>query len=292
MIIAVIQGGLGNQLFQYAMAYKVAKQNNSQLYLQTGFYKYNNLWCKVLNKPKHNLRTCILQNLKIKNSIIDTSSLAYINQMILKKYLNRKYISTKGIQIPFVTEDLSHCRDYQEDKLKYIAKSGAYIEGYWQNYNYFNDILDDIREAFQANYEFDNEVKSLFNDIRSTNSVGVHIRRGDFVSLGWDKGLDYYQEGIRQIKKIHSDAKVFIFSDDKAWVIDKFSKYDNFTCVDINTKNKDLDEFLLLKECKHQIISESTFGWWAAYLNNNPGKKVFVPKDAVGKIFCEGWNII
>ena len=94
------------------------------------------------------------------------------------------------------------------------------------------------------------------------------------------------------VKAQKPDARFFIVTDDKPWAREQFSGYDDITIIDIKTATCDIDEFFLLSSCKHQVISESTFGWWAAFLNTNKDKLIVIPQTAVGQIFSDEWHKI
>ena len=286
MIRTVIQAGFGNQLFQYATAYALARELGQSLEVDTSFFSWYNK-----NHP-NTARQSAMNLLKLDNHTTRTSSCS--KYWIYKPwfiYPFRYFPFYVGGQ-PIVVEDVANCRLDQRHLFRKIGKRGATLFGFWQNTIYFDKYLFDIKRQFQPNYELDASVCKLHSEIVNSESVGVHIRRGDFVGLGWDKGLDYYLKGMAWIKQEKSDARFFIVTDDKQWVRGQFSKSENITIIDVKTPTCDIDEFFLLASCRHQIISESTFGWWAAYLNTNEDKLIVIPRTAVGQIFCDEWHKI
>ena len=283
MIRAIIQAGFGNQLFQYATAYALARELEQPLEIDTSFFCWYNM-----NHPA-TARQSAMELLKLDTHTTRTSCNSKF--WIYKPWFTlpfRYFPFYVGGQ-PMIVEDIANCREDQRNLFRKIGKRGATLFGFWQNTVYFDKYLLDLKRQFQPNYELHDSVSQLHSEVTSCESVGVHIRRGDFVGLGWDKGADYYLKGMTCVKEQKPEARFFIVTDDKQWVREQFSNRGDITIIDINTSTCDIDEFFLLSSCKHQIISESTFGWWAAYLNTNIDKMVLVPETAKGQIFNSDW---
>lgn len=283
MIRAIIQAGFGNQLFQYATAYALARELEQPLEIDTSFFCWYNM-----NHPA-TARQSAMELLKLDTHTTRTSCNSkfwiYKPWFTLPFHYFPFYVGGQ----PMIVEDIANCRQDQRNLFRKIGKRGATLFGFWQNTVYFDKYLLDLKRQFQPNYELHDSVSQLHSEVTSCESVGVHIRRGDFVGLGWDKGADYYLKGMTCVKEQKSEARFFIVTDDKQWVREQFSNRGDITIIDINTSTCDIDEFFLLSSCKHQIISESTFGWWAAYLNTNIDKMVLVPETAKGQIFNSDW---
>ncbi len=288
MICVKIQAGFGNQLFQFAMGYSLSKRLGQPLVLDISFNRYHEHRHKKGIATPAMFRHCYLEHLSIDKNMLAGSPKKHMPQLIARK-LGRRTIRYGGVRLPMLVEDFARCREYQGELFEGIASRGAYLEGFWQNYRYFDEVRDELIEFFTPNYEFDENVSSLMAEIKSENSVGVHIRRGDFVKLGWDQGIDFYLHGIDEFNKKYNNCRFFVFTDDKAWAKEKLGHIEELRVVEINSDLPDLDEFFLLRSCKHQLISESTFGWWAAYLNDNKDKTVIVPNKAVGELFSNNW---
>lgn len=283
MIRVIIQAGFGNQLFQYATAYALAQELGQPLEVDTSFFCWYNK-----NHPA-TARESAMELLKLDAHTTRTScnSRIWIYQPWF--ILPFRYFPFYVGGLPMVVEDIANCRQDQRYLFRKIGKRGATIFGFWQNTVYFDKYILDLKRQFQPNYELHESVSLLHLKVTSCESVGVHIRRGDFVGLGWDKGVDYYLKGMAWVKEKKPEVRFFIVTDDKQWAREQFSNRDDITIIDINTSTCDIDEFFLLSSCKHQIISESTFGWWAAYLNTNIEKMVLVPETAKGQIFRDEW---
>lgn len=284
MIRTIIQAGFGNQLFQYATAYALARDIGQDLELDVSFYE-DKLNTQASNHRENELIHLNLINPRFTSKKNGFGKYRYIMRV---KFLQKQYLN--GHTVPIIYEDVVNCREDQRSLFNIIGDTGAVLYGFWQNTAYFDRYRTDLSQQFQPNYELDVRVENLLKEIKTTNSVGVHIRRGDFVGLGWDKGRDYYDLGFGYIKAHESGCKFFVVSDDIQWVTEQYGNREDIRIINLNTTTKDIDEFFLLSSCNHQIISESTFGWWAAYLNMNQDKRVVVPKEAKGEIFDRGWH--
>ena len=159
----------------------------------------------------------------------------------------------------------------------------TYLEGYWQSEKYFVDISQIIRCEFQYKVEQDEKNKRLQNLITSSNAISLHIRRGDYVSdpvINKIHGIcnqSYYVRTINTLVKRVKDPHFFIFSDDMEWVREKFATPFPHTLIE-NNLGKGYEDLRLMSKCQHHIIANSTFSWWAAWLNPNPNKIVLAPK--------------
>lgn len=284
MIRVIIQAGFGNQLFQYAAAYALAKEIDCMLELDISFFEY----IKKLNTD--NIRINNLNKLNLDSPNFRCKPQSFVFYRYASKITFPHILFSDGEWMPVVWENVEKCRENQEylfDRIK--RKKKGIVYGFWQNICYFDKYIDDLRRQFKPNYILSSEVKHLLDEIRSRISVGVHIRRGDFVRLGWNKDTDYYIQGMKKMRDLVDDPHFYVVTDDVQWADTQFGKNEDVTIIDIKTQTKDVDEFFLLSSCKHQIISESTFGWWAAYLNRNENKRIIIPKDAKGDIFLKTW---
>lgn len=284
MIRSVIQAGFGNQLFQYATAYALAKELGQELELDVSWFSY------IQKNQKESVRVNNLNKLALDKANFVGKSKNFNAYRFRVKFGFPKKICVRGKALPFICENIGACREDQSALFKKIDGKGAVLYGFWQNLHYFDKYLLDLKRQFQPNYDLLEESANILRDIQKNNSVGVHIRRGDFVKLGWDKGQEYYDRGLQWFRKQLPNCKFFIVSDDTQWVKERYGTQEDVVVVDVNTDTKDIDEFFLLASCNHQLISESTFGWWAAYLNTNPDKKILAPKEAKGNIFQLGWE--
>lgn len=268
MIITNLTGGLGNQLFQYATGRRLAQIHKTELFLDTttfNTYKLHNYSLYHFNIIE-NLATEKELKYFIKENKIYNKIYGYINKFIPYKY---KKIA---IEIP-------HSK-FLSGILK--LPKNAYLQGYWQDERYFKEIRDILLREFTIKESLNYDDTNILNNINKCNSVSLHIRRGDYVtnkntSQTYNAcSLDYYYNAIKKIKKETVNPYFFIFSDDIPWAQENL-KIKNCEFINHNSSKNYIDLFLMTK-CKHNIIANSSFSWWGAWLNNNPQKIIIAPK--------------
>ena len=273
MIIIKLFGGLGNQLFQYALGRKLSLLHNTKLLFDTSdFNKYENMSKIGIGIKKFNvnfeeaeykdlIKVFFIKPKSINKflKIISSRLFSYINHLFLNKYFYEKS--------PFI---------YYE---KFACYKDAYFHGFWQNEKYFSDI----RKVLVNEIDLKSKNKKhldLLNLIKNKNTVAVHIRRGD-KTLKKNQGmfalpkLNYFIKSMDYMKKNLKNPFFLFFSDNIEWVKKKFPKSYNRKFVIGFTETEDL---ISMKNCKHNIISNSTFSWWAAWLNVNKNKIVICPQ--------------
>lgn len=286
MITMRIKGGLGNQLFQYAAGYSFAHRNNQELQLDISFF------------PQQTLRGYKLDKLLLEegHTINETS----VGLNILKgKYLNKVLRTLKIDKLPvggntkFLLETGSYVMDFFEE-----CAENAYLDGYFQSERYFKEYREDLVRQFQPAYEPEKEYEDTLTIIRECNSIAVHVRRGDFLNAQKDPnprhyllGDQYYHNALKYMSENVEEPIFFWFSDDIEWVKQNFGDAKNYQFVSLRTKNADIDEMMLMRNCRHIIAANSTFSWWAAWLNNNKDCIRTVPAKRYGNIemIPEGW---
>ncbi|TKC55812.1 alpha-1,2-fucosyltransferase [Pedobacter hiemivivus] len=265
MKIVKFLGGLGNQMFQYAFYRALSKRHKTVKADLSGYSNY----------PLHNgfeLEKIFNLDLKKASPFIiklydPTVRTWYIRKLRKILLLEKAYKAEKD---PFL---------FDEEKLK--DKGPKLYWGYWQNQKYFIDIEQELR----ANFQFKNEVsktnENFLQQILRSNSISVHIRRGDYVgheSLGGLCDLAYYREAITIMRAKIKTPSFFIFSDDMEWCRKNLPLPENTTLIEGNNGLNSYIDMQLMSNCKHNIIANSSFSWWAAWLNQNPDKIVIAPK--------------
>jgi hypothetical protein len=189
------------------------------------------------------------------------------------RFSNALYKLTE-IPVYFYTEKLGFNENF------FDLPDTLYLDGYWQSEKFFLDIKDIIREEYTLKDELGDENISILHDIKSTNSVSVHIRNyylDQIESVHCMLPLDYYNECILEISKIVDDPVFYVFSDDIERTKDSLHTSLPVHYIDLNKGNPHLDLFLM-SNCQHNIIANSTFSWWGAWLNQNLEKKVYTPR--------------
>ena len=270
MIVVHIIGGLGNQMFQYAFGYAVAKETQQKLKLD------------IFSFASYSLRTYMLKYYGIDTSIAtmeDIYKLKYINENLLQKIFRKLKRNSKPLAKTYYKE--SH---FYFDENVFKIKDDCYFEGYWQSEKYFLKYREDLLREFTLKNELHHESKNYHNKIAQSETVSLHIRRGDYVTnlhinnFHGTCSLDYYKNAVKVIEKKVSQPHFFIFSDDLEWAKKNLDFIKNITFVELGDDVPDHDEMMLMSFCKHNIIANSSFSWWGAWLNQNTEKIVIAPK--------------
>jgi hypothetical protein len=276
MIITKIQGGLGNQLFQYATGRALSIRNKSELKLDLSFFE-NPEYQKVYRLDKFNLPFTVAKDSEF-NHLKNVSKIPF-HFRILKRL---------GIKVfPYYKKS-----NLLEDEIltlsesKNLSNRDYYLEGWFSNPNYFNEIRGIILKEFNADQLLSPENIVLQKEVLNSNSVAVHIRRKDYLANHYFTTLpkEYYIKSIEQLVNEINSPTFYFFSDDISWVKEQFKNIQKVRFVACNSNSEtawntigDISDLMLMRTCKHQIIANSTFSWWAGWLNENPSKLVLFP---------------
>ena len=288
MKILQISSGLGNQMFQYALYKSLCTMYDETFLDISTSYK--------INKNQHNgyeLETVFNIKPNIANDL-DIAKLSDINNDFFSKF-KRKMFGQKSSMYKEIDE-------YMYDP-KVFTKNNIYLKGYWQNINYFRENSGILLNDFTFRNNLDGVNKILSMEIVKENSVSIHIRRGDYYAnslftkkFGNIANVSYYKEAIKIINSQVNNPKFYIFSDDINWAKDNLNLSEECTFVTHNTKNDNYIDMQLMSLCKHNIIANSSFSWWASYLNKNLNKIVIAPEKwvnikMIGRVdlFPKGW---
>lgn len=267
LIILELKGGLGNQLYQYASALSLAKKNRSSILMDKTYLSSvdKGVIKRGFELNKFNLGNDVkLYNLK--NYYISKNILIVISYKIIKRFIPR----FKEKKLDF---------DYEFFKIN----STTVLDGYFQSYKYFDDIKELLVLEFKNKEILNTENIKMLSLIRNSNSVCMHIRRGDYVTLKEANefhglcNLSYYSSAMKIIDEKVDKPIYFLFSDDVEWCRNNFSN-NNIVFVDINSTDEANLELNLMKNCKYFIIANSSFSWWAAWLSEHKNKIVLAPK--------------
>lgn len=276
MIIVKIMGGLGNQLFQYSTGRALSIMYNTELKVDLSFFK-NPKYSIAYRLDKFNLPFTPADEFDffhLKNKTIIPKLYRGLNRFGYKssKYYNKTHIKENEVLALY--------------KAQNKVENNYYIEGWLQSENYFKDYRTKIINDLNADHLLYNKNVIIQENIQNTNSVSVHIRRGDYITNGFFKTLtiDYYKNAISIIDANVQNPTFYFFSDDIAWVKKEFSNIPKSIFIDNNsivesgyTTIGDIEDLMLMRKCKHHIIANSTFSWWGAWLNENPTKIVIAP---------------
>ncbi len=261
MIITKIKGGLGNQLFQYATGRAVASHHKLPLKLDLTWFETN----KLHNGYRLD-QLAIQAEVATENEIIKLKGENNILFSALRKvglFKRKSYFKEKR----------SSYFDGGVFKNKFL-----YLNGYWQNELYFSNI----RELLLGELSPINSMNDLgyvyLESIEKSNSVSLHVRRGDYLNLKniGVLGVDYYTKAVDYIRQNVESPTFYIFSDDLEWCKDSLGFLDD--CIYVDRTQNEIEDLKLMSFCRHNIIANSSFSWWGAWLNQNPNKIVIAPK--------------
>lgn len=283
MVIIKINGGLGNQMFQYALFLKL-RSLGKEVYLDDEIIvdKLNNTKALKINDvfdldyPLCSKRDC--------NRMADVS-IDYLSRIRRRIFGKRLHEDTY-----YCEKDLDN--NYEEE---IYSLDNKYLDGCWQTEKYFESIRKTVLDAYTFNID-GSEINDYLSLISSTNSVSLHVRRGDYVNNSIYEGIcteEYYDNAIEYIKKHVNNPKFFIFSDDIEYVKNKYHGV-NYVIVEGFDNSKSHYDMFLMSMCKHNIVANSSFSWWGAWLNQNAEKIVVCPHKWGNRAEyrytpCESW---
>lgn len=265
MIIVNLKGGLGNQMFQYAFGRKLSIQNKDILKLEiAGLGRANDIGdiyrpfsLDAFAIEKHPATVEEVYKLKYPYGIF-SKAFRFFNAKVMKK--------TNVLYDP-----------------KSLEQAGdLFLDGYWQSPRYFDDIREILLSELQLRTPLSRAVSFYQKLIQTSTSVSVHVRRGDYVHnprVQKQFGVcaaSYYQSAIVRIADQVEDPTFFVFSDDIEWVKENLPLPASVVFVQ-DPSLLDAEELALMSMCAHNIIANSTFSWWGAWLNTNPDKLVVAP---------------
>lgn len=282
VIYIKIYGGLGNQLYQYALGRALAVKHSTLCKMDLREFETYKL---------HRYSLCHFQ---IPEYLMEETEFQQIDDPRTRKWYRR------GGKIPVLREK-TFC--FENEILR--GPSHAYFDGYWQSFRYFEEIRPILLHEITVKYFPSDQNMEWLNQIRSSESIALHVRRGDYISNPATRvihGLcsqEYYQESYQKICGLVHKPVFFIFSDDPSWAKNEFNYIEKKWYVDTNSPLFNYEDLRLMSSCRHQIIANSSFSWWAAWLNRNPQKQVFAPKKwfAGEKFSIEdripgNWNLV
>jgi hypothetical protein len=246
MIITKLQGGLANQLFQWAYGKSLSEKYNTPLYLDLNLYT-----------DKH-----------IGDTRRDYSLIKFPN-FSNSPLTDKSLLVGRGLHTlrdNFIFSDINY-----DDNLNY------YLDGYWQSEKYFKEFESVIKEELKPNQDILDKLNKT--PFINKNVVSMHIRRTDYTtSNGYHpvQTIDYYKRGLEVIGDYDY---IFVFSDDIPWCKENL-KFENMVFME---GFDDVEDLWLMSMCKNNIIANSSFSWWGAWLNSNPDKKVIAPSNWFGE---------
>lgn len=285
MIIVALRGGLGNQLFQYATGYALARASNGELLIDTtrldGTSPIPGDTYRPYALDAFHIPTRRASSEQIRTVRHPFGTASRIIEIVTLKLFRRYYIG------------------WDPSVLK--RRGNVYLNGYFQSPKYFESERDALLKIFSLREEFGLEARRIFAQIQASDAVSIHVRRGDYVANTKPHdtpdicSLEYYAKAVAKIRERISNPVWFVFSDDMSWVTRNLALPGRTVYVSGNTI-PDAHELMLMAECDHNIIANSSFSWWGAWLNQNPLKIVVAPmpwfntkKDQHKDLIPESW---
>ena len=269
MIVMRLKGGLGNQLFQYALGRHLSVTKNVPLLLDISSYKTDTLREYRLNS------FCINTNAADQLPFFATDGKArHLNRLIQKI----RGVFTRPYEI--VTE-----KSFAFDPSILQCSDHAYIDGFWQSEKYFLPVAQILREDLKLNTPITGYLKSIADQIQSSNSVAVHVRRGDYVSNPTTTAYhgvcssQWYKNAAAQMINKVDNPTFFVFSDDYEWAKNNLNLHSPTVFIQPSPDGQECIDMHVMSLCQHNIIANSSFSWWAAWLNANPNKIVIAPQN-------------
>lgn len=271
MITIRLKGGMGNQMFQYALGVQLAKQLNTDLEIDLsalldrsrGDFVYRDFDLTIFKLQArfsvnpHFLRTIY----KLKSSGITK---------LVRKVVDRNKQYLKEPHFHFYPTFLD---DPQDD---------AVYEGWFQSYRYFEAVEEELSNAFEFKTGIITHSKNLYQQIQNTNAICLNVRRTDFLKVDNlnTTNKDYFLNAAKYLANEVNNPHFYIFSDDIEWCRKELKLSSPTTLVDHSHKGTKFGNYMqLMIACKHYIIPNSSFAWWAIWLNKNQDKKVVAPKN-------------
>ncbi|MBU6159306.1 MAG: alpha-1,2-fucosyltransferase [Bacteroidetes bacterium] len=273
MVITKLQGGLGNQMFQFAAGLALAKKKQTNLYLD--IISFNSKYSQQPVTPRK-------YELNIFDLPAEILTIAQTKKILRNKDFRLPiWKPNKKLTYTFYKEPGYEYRPYLEN-----TSLPVYLDGYFQSHRYFSDYKMLIQQAFSFEKKISHDfISPTLTQIINENSVSVHIRRGDYIAdqptnqYHGTCSIEYYKRSIERIANELSNPHFFFFSDDISWVKQNFSALNKpKTFVAENFGSDNWKDMYFMSKCKHHIIANSTFSWWGAWLSNQPEQIVIAPQ--------------
>lgn len=273
MVAVQLSGGLGNQMFEYALYLKLKSMGKE--------VKIDDFTCYGEQELQRTNQLSVFgvsyERLSEQEYIALTDSSMRPADRVRRKLLGRRDLSYREASCNFDPEVL--------------RREPTLLLGYFQSEQYFADIKEQVREAFRfqgtdaktPGLFLPAEQQELLSEIRGSEAVSVHIRRGDYLSaqnqalFGGICDDAYYERALAEMKRRLPEAVFFFFSNDTEWVKERY-RGENCVVVEGNGEDAGFRDLFLMSQCRHHIMANSSFSWWGAWLDENPDKIVIAPK--------------
>lgn len=252
MIIARVEGGLGNQMFIYAMGRALSLRSKKQLMLDIRNSNFG------ANEAYG--RTFRLDKFEIKATVCESPAMDQYSRDSQKFYWRRKFAQALPLSWRSI---LDEPKKYDKRLLDFTTRRSLYVMGYWQCEQYFADCKEELRNDFIFKHPVSSTVAAMTETVENCNSVFIHIRRKHF---SYRLTAAYYQNAMALLRTWHDNLTFFVFGDDAKWSAKHLPCDCNVRFLDRDKSSVEIDDLLVMSHCRHAIIANSSFSWWAAWL--------------------------
>lgn len=267
MIVFQAQGGLGNQLFQYSAARRLAMQNHCSLVVDHHWFGHP--------RPSETPRPLELTRYSVAMRLATTFEMLRWTPIRSRwgRYLK-----------PLIPLTLVREQGHSLNRAVLSAPTNSYLSGYWQSESYFADIRQQLLTELTPLCPPGPGDLALMEHMQQSKSVSVHVRRGDYVNLASASSyhgvctIDYYRKAIHYIADRVQSPTLFVFSDDPEWTKANLQSPFPTHYVDHNPSEKAFQDLRLMSLCQHHIIANSSFSWWGAWLSRFKDGMVIAPE--------------
>jgi glycosyl transferase family 11 len=251
MIVVKLIGGLGNQMFQYAAAKSLALSQNKKLQIDKSAFETYKVHQYGLNH--FNIDVCFFSG--------ENRFIKKIRSFFFKR-------------VNYQEKEFSYDENFFE-----LHGSPIFLTGYFQSEKYFKRYAKIIRKDFTITSPVKKSTSEMVLQMQKVNAVSIHFRRGDYVgnALHETQNDAYYRKAVSLIETKIENPVFYVFSDDIFWAKQNFAARSKIIFVDFNDALSNFEDIMLMSNCKHNIITNSSFSWWGAWLNTNPEKVVIAP---------------
>lgn len=272
MIVVKVCEGIGNQLFQYAFARSIQIRSGVKVFLDTGSYTDERFPVRRTSTK----RSYELNHFNIRISEAGDEVLRKYRFLIRKDMVGRwiSVLAEHHLWIYKVTIQ-QNAWEYKENYLK--SRGNIYYKGWFQNPGYFASVRKQLVREITPKYKI-HILPELKKMLQEDNMVAVHCRRGDYKHIRNCLPEDYYMKAMAYMEEKLEKPQYLFFSDDLAWTRGQFGSKENIHYIDEYGKFEDYEELMIMSRCRNLIIANSTFSWWAAWLNSYKNKIVIMPR--------------
>jgi hypothetical protein len=295
VIVVKLMGGLGNQMFQYAAARRLALRHGTSVAVDLSYFQH----CPEGDTPRrYELgKLCVQARIATPLEAAELSGLDLTASMRLKM-MGRRLLGNSLTRSFYPEAPDRFCHEVLD------LPDNVYLYGYWQSVDYFADVADILRTELQVRTAPEGRNLELSAQICATESVAVHFRCGDYVSSAKTAAFhgalaeNYYQRAVEELSRRVVNPHFYVFSDDPDWVRRSITFSVPTTIIDHNPPDQGHEDLRLISLCRHAIIANSSFSWWGAWLIDYPAKFVIAPRRwftdgrAVSGLLPETWTTL